>query len=141
MLNLTVREKMVAPVYMYYKMSNFYQNHRKYVRDRSDAQLAGESDLKPGQLECTALKARYPSGSPELTSAGWTYNSIQNVISPCGLIAFSVFNDSCVHPSLAPLLVPVPMAHVSGPYSRCEANFGSPQPSMGWIRRSGSTKT
>jgi hypothetical protein len=84
----------VAPVYVYYKLSSFFQNHRNYVRDREDAQLAGESGLTPSALSCSAAKARYPAGSAGLAAAGWEYNSMQNVVSPCGLIASSVFNDS-----------------------------------------------
>ena len=32
---------MAAPVYLYYQLDNFYQNHRRYVSSRSDTQLAG----------------------------------------------------------------------------------------------------
>lgn len=30
-------------VYMYYGLSNFYQNHRRYVKSRDDKQLNGDS--------------------------------------------------------------------------------------------------
>ena len=40
-LRATVTEEMKAPVYMYYKLRNFYQNHRRYVKSRSDSQLKG----------------------------------------------------------------------------------------------------
>lgn len=33
---------MKAPVYVYYELSNFYQNHRKYVKSLSFSQLRGE---------------------------------------------------------------------------------------------------
>ena len=29
-------------MYMYYGLENFYQNHRRYVKSRDDAQLLGE---------------------------------------------------------------------------------------------------
>jgi hypothetical protein len=35
-----VKEKMKAPVYVYYELDNFYQNHRRYVKSRSDDQLS-----------------------------------------------------------------------------------------------------
>jgi len=40
-LTLHVKEKMEPPVYMYYRLENFYQNHRRYVRSRNDDQLKG----------------------------------------------------------------------------------------------------
>ena len=30
---------MTGPVYVYYELDNFYQNHRRYVKSRMDAQL------------------------------------------------------------------------------------------------------
>lgn len=38
-INITVPERMEPPIYMYYKLTNFYQNHRRYVKSRSDVQL------------------------------------------------------------------------------------------------------
>ena len=40
---VTVPEKMKAPVYVYYELDNFYQNHRRYVKSRSDSQLSGRA--------------------------------------------------------------------------------------------------
>uniref|UniRef100_A0A7S1K7S9 Uncharacterized protein n=1 Tax=Vitrella brassicaformis TaxID=1169539 RepID=A0A7S1K7S9_9ALVE len=34
-------EELKEPVYVYYQLEDFYQNHRKYVKSRSDAQLEG----------------------------------------------------------------------------------------------------
>lgn len=72
---------MGAPVYMFYKLTNFYQNHRRYVLSFSESQLNG----KP-------LTANELSGSgsckPLVTNeAGIPYY-------PCGLIANSFFNDT-----------------------------------------------
>jgi len=40
-------------VYMYYGLSNFYQNHRRYVKSRDDSQLNGDlSALKVGSFRC-----------------------------------------------------------------------------------------
>lgn len=41
-LEFTVDAKIEAPVYVYYQLDNFYQNHRRYVKSRSNAQLLGE---------------------------------------------------------------------------------------------------
>lgn len=36
---------MAAPVYVYFELSKFYQNHRTYVKSRSNGQLAGGVSL------------------------------------------------------------------------------------------------
>jgi len=35
---------MEAPVFLFYKLDNFYQNHRRYIKSKSADQLAG-SDI------------------------------------------------------------------------------------------------
>lgn len=74
---LIVPKQMKSPIYIYYQLDNFYQNHRRYVKSRSDKQLRSRasedvtSDCKP--------EAVTASNSP---------------IVPCGLIAWSLFNDT-----------------------------------------------
>ncbi|KAI9116281.1 hypothetical protein K1719_012448 [Acacia pycnantha] len=36
---LNVTKHMKSPIYVYYELDNFYQNHRRYVKSRNDAQL------------------------------------------------------------------------------------------------------
>ncbi|XP_029451470.1 cell cycle control protein 50A [Rhinatrema bivittatum] len=65
-------------VFMYYGLSNFYQNHRRYVKSRDDSQLNGDkSSLKNPSKECE------PYGSSD-----------KMPIAPCGAIANSMFNDT-----------------------------------------------
>lgn len=40
-VTLDVTDKMEKPVYFYYKLTNYYQNHRLYVKSRNDDQLRG----------------------------------------------------------------------------------------------------
>ncbi|KAK1796227.1 hypothetical protein P4O66_009298 [Electrophorus voltai] len=65
-------------VFMYYGLSNFYQNHRRYVKSRDDSQLNGNFDsLKAPSKECEP------------------YRINENMpIAPCGAIANSMFNDT-----------------------------------------------
>ncbi|KAG7092198.1 hypothetical protein E1B28_008566 [Marasmius oreades] len=72
-------------VFMYYKLTNFFQNHRRYVKSLNSDQLSGKrvtadtlnkSDCKP--LGGQGDKAIYP----------------------CGLIANSIFNDTFTAPVL-----------------------------------------
>jgi hypothetical protein len=85
-VTLRVTKTLKPPIFMYYVLNNFYQNHRVYVKSRSDAQLAGYlvdgSDLN---TQCTNYISANKSISDENTN---------NTISPCGLTAWSVFNDS-----------------------------------------------
>jgi|ERR1711916_35173 len=85
-VTIDVKEKMSKPVYFYYKLTNFYQNHRRYVRSRSDDQLRGSTDISFKDLEnCVPLRALNGDDS-ENKKDEWYY--------PCGLIAYSFFNDT-----------------------------------------------
>jgi hypothetical protein len=71
-----------APVLLYYRLTNFYQNHRRYVKSFDTNQLKGEAvskeDIHSG--ECAPLSnAAKPDDRPYY---------------PCGLIANSMFNDT-----------------------------------------------
>ena len=79
-VNVMVPQTMKAPVFVYYELDNFYQNHRRYVKSRSDDQLRGEPF----------------SGStcaPELERVNATTGE-KTTINPCGLMAWSYFNDT-----------------------------------------------
>ncbi|KAL6975036.1 ALA-interacting subunit 3 [Sarracenia purpurea var. burkii] len=73
---LTVPKHMKQPIYVYYQLDNFYQNHRRYVKSRSDEQLKSPDS----ENETSTCK-------PEDTANGLS-------IVPCGLIAWSLFNDT-----------------------------------------------
>ncbi|CAL9207562.1 unnamed protein product [Musa hybrid cultivar] len=75
--NLTVPKDMDQPIYVYYQLDNFYQNHRRYVKSRNDAQLK-DADQANKTSGCDPEKTT-KDGSP---------------IVPCGLIAWSLFNDT-----------------------------------------------
>ncbi|KAM4795412.1 cell cycle control protein 50B-like [Rhinophrynus dorsalis] len=75
-LNLT--ESIPGPVFMYYELSNFYQNHYRYMISKDDKQLSGLIDsLKNPVDECKPYKV----------------DSTNKSIAPCGAIANSMFND------------------------------------------------
>jgi hypothetical protein len=81
-LSFTATDDMNAPVYVYYQLSNFYQNHRRYVKSYYKSQLLG---CKSGCTETELKKACDPlSKNGSLT------------LNPCGLIANSLFNG-CVN--------------------------------------------
>ena len=74
----TLTEDFKRDVFIYYGLSNFYQNHRRYVRSRDDSQLYG---VKSVSKDCEPFSYKKVNG--------------QNLpIAPCGAIANSLFNDS-----------------------------------------------
>lgn len=85
---------MSPPVYIYYGLDNFYQNHRRYVKSKSDSQLAGtilgEAFTQTGPL----------SSCDPLVTTGNKLQIVNNpgqvgkVLYPCGLIANSFFNGA-----------------------------------------------
>jgi len=66
-----------GPVYMYYGLTNFYQNHRRYVKSRDDKQLYGQIETDPSK-DCEPFRQN---------------NDTLNFYAPCGAIANSLFND------------------------------------------------
>ncbi|XP_028130230.2 cell cycle control protein 50A isoform X3 [Diabrotica virgifera virgifera] len=87
-------------VYMYYGLSNYYQNHRRYVKSRDDNQLLGKLSPKPS-TDCMPFDYVVDNKT----------NPSKKPIAPCGAIANSMFNDSI---SLSMIddsgkIVPVPL--------------------------------
>ena len=66
-------------VFIYYGLTNFYQNHRRYVKSRDDKQLYGDIKRTPNE-DCKPFDAI--NGSEKYA--------------PCGAIANSLFNDTIV---------------------------------------------
>ncbi|KAG2636826.1 ALA-interacting subunit 5-like isoform X3 [Panicum virgatum] len=73
---LKVPKDMKRPIYIYYQLDRFYQNHRWYARSRNLRQLGDPKSAKDTRL-C----------KPEATANGVP-------IVPCGLVAWSLFNDT-----------------------------------------------
>ncbi|KAG8226237.1 hypothetical protein J437_LFUL006339 [Ladona fulva] len=104
-LNFTLDKDFDGKVYMYYGLTNFYQNHRRYVKSRDDNQLLGKLNSPPSS-DCMpfAYTEKTPQGEP--TSNG---SATQMPVAPCGAIANSLFSDvltiySNVHFAEVPLL-------------------------------------
>ncbi|PIL23737.1 transporter [Ganoderma sinense ZZ0214-1] len=70
---------MDAAVLLYYKLTNFYQNHRRYVKSLNQNQLRGDH-VNYGTIKGGDCKPLDVIGD--------------KIIYPCGLIANSVFNDT-----------------------------------------------
>ena len=85
-LQFTIPDNIGPPVLFYYRLTNFYQNHRRYVKSLDSNQLSGDavpvSTIKGGS--CDPLRLG-PNEQPYY---------------PCGLIANSFFNDTFFNPVL-----------------------------------------
>lgn len=68
-------------VNVFYQLTNFYQNHRRYVKSRSDPQVGGQF-----VAASTLSTSCDPSGSFKAPNG--------LIFAPCGLIATSYFNDA-----------------------------------------------
>ncbi|KAF7731669.1 hypothetical protein EC973_008839 [Apophysomyces ossiformis] len=85
---------MKGPIFMYYRLTNFYQNHRQYIKNFDSDQLYGNA---VGTTQITTNCA------PLATDAGG------KIIYPCGLIANSMFNDTASN--LTSVNAPQPMVY------------------------------
>jgi len=75
-LKFTLEEDFERDVYIYYGLTNFYQNHRRYVKSRDDKQLLGHR------------------GNPSSDCEPFAWDKDHRPIVPCGAIANSLFNDT-----------------------------------------------
>jgi hypothetical protein len=75
---LNITQSMNPPIYVFYEMDGLFQNNRRYVVSRSDQQLVNYHN---------------PDTSYCLEELNYEGNSSQ-IINPCGLTAWTNFNDS-----------------------------------------------
>lgn len=62
LIDIKIDSDIQAPIYVYYQLDNFYQNHRRYVKSRSNDQLMG-NDLSLEELDdCDPIKSNKDLG-------------------------------------------------------------------------------
>jgi len=85
-IQFTLPNPIGSPVYLYYRLTNFYQNHRRYVKSLQLDQLKGKfvDNSTIGSSSCNPLQ----TGRDDIAYY------------PCGLIANSIFNDTINSPTL-----------------------------------------
>ena len=71
-----------GPVHMYYELAGYYQNYRMYAKSKSYEQLTGEWVGYSKLGECDPIVSANESHADE------------DIYYPCGLIAWSMFNDT-----------------------------------------------
>ncbi|ESO03959.1 hypothetical protein HELRODRAFT_185597 [Helobdella robusta] len=80
LINFKLNTSFTGRVYLYYGLTNFHQNHRRYVKSRDDHQLLG-------------IKLDFNSLSSDCDPYRGNGSSLQ-AYAPCGVIANSLFNDT-----------------------------------------------
>ena len=93
-VDFTLGANIAGPVYFYYELGNFYQNHRRYVQSVSYPQIRGKvlTNSSSELSQCEPIFYNYQTGYN--TSVDGTPLDPYAVAAPCGLVAKSVFNDS-----------------------------------------------
>lgn len=81
-VNITIDNDIKSVVFLSYKLTNFFQNHQRYISSRSYDQLRGEYVDYKGMKECGNFR-----------SLDDTDNKTKWIL-PCGAVAYSFFNDT-----------------------------------------------
>ncbi|CAJ1035047.1 LEM3 (ligand-effect modulator 3) family / CDC50 family, putative [Leishmania lindenbergi] len=97
-VSFRVDKHLKAPVYVYYGLDNFYQNHRRFSKSKSDAQLAGQH-VSAAAIASATSPLTYPgelchAGDRGISLVGTFYHYSDFVYVPAGLIPWSMFNDT-----------------------------------------------
>ena len=92
-MNITIEENMKAPIMVYYKLKGFYQNHRRYIKSKSQNQLSGKSS-DTGDCGPIYKNEDLGLGSDIIAADGKTILKPTDNAIPCGLMAKTYFNDS-----------------------------------------------
>jgi hypothetical protein len=94
-ITLDIKNKMKSKIMIYYQLNGFYQNHRRYVKSKSDEQLHGKEftleEMKNSQ-DCDPAITNGDMDKTQSIVAGVLLNK-EDLAVPCGLIAKSYFND------------------------------------------------
>ena len=93
-IKLKVEKNMEKNIMVYYQLDGFYQNHRRYVKSKSDDQLNGKDisfEAMKDSQDCDPVITNKEMGKTQsITGAALAEN---DVAIPCGLIAKSFFDD------------------------------------------------
>ena len=88
----TLAKSVPQPISLSYRLVQFHQNYRQYATSRDDRQLAGQSTDPASYCNPIRVPGDTVQRFPSIPGSSLTYSSF--VYSPCGLIAWSMFNDT-----------------------------------------------
>jgi len=94
-IDITIKDDLNTTVMFYYQLTNFYQNHRRYVKSKSNSQLLGKylssDDIKS---DCDPVYLNKHIKVPLRNMYNNETLKEDDPAFPCGLIAKSFFNDT-----------------------------------------------
>lgn len=97
---VTVKENMNRPIMIYYKLDGFFQNHRRYVRSKSQKQLYGDEttlEEMKDDGDCDPVFTNRDMGLNSNISINGEEFNMDDVAIPCGLMAKTYFNDNFIN--------------------------------------------
>ena len=98
-INFTITKDLKKNLTVFYRLKNFYQNHRRYIKSKSSKQLKGnwlpEEEIKDDCYPITLNRHIY-LGLRSFNNVNINHTELpqDQVAFPCGLIAKSFFNDT-----------------------------------------------
>jgi hypothetical protein len=94
----TLSKGISAPSYLYYRIVGLHQNYRLYAESKSESQMRGDVDDDRDDLDdCEPFRGPTgPLGGADkaITVNGAATNYAGMTYSPCGAIAWSMYNDT-----------------------------------------------
>jgi LEM3 (ligand-effect modulator 3) family / CDC50 family len=92
-IEIEIEEDMEGPVYLYYSLDNFFQNHFDYITSLSMEQLKGNEQTEDELESCKPIVT-----AGDLDYSVYNLNGeemeLSDVLYPCGLVATTFFNGT-----------------------------------------------
>eukprot|EP00457_Paulinella_chromatophora_P004733 gb/GEZN01004746.1/.p1 GENE.gb/GEZN01004746.1/~~gb/GEZN01004746.1/.p1 ORF type:complete len:604 (-),score=42.77 gb/GEZN01004746.1/:32-1843(-) len=100
-LTIEIKEDMPAPIFLYYKIVDFYQSHQNYVKSRDEKQIRGVEEYDPedgNALDHCEPMIKYEDMERKYRGAAYNTSFENRYMYPCGLIAYTMFTDTFTNP-------------------------------------------
>ena len=125
---ITLKEDIDSPVFVYYQLNGFFQNSRRYVKSKEIGQLTG--DDKSAHDNCEPAEKNSEMDLSVDTSINGVALDPNSIAYPCGLIAKTFFNDSYTFKK-GTTSIPVDQTNIA--FEKDKKLFDSnPEPSKQW---------
>lgn len=93
--SIDIEKDLTENVFFYYEIRNFYQNHRRYFKSKSNEQLRGNDlDLAKVNSDCDPVVKNKDLW--RTISIGNNNLDPEGVAFPCGMMARSIFNGKSI---------------------------------------------
>ncbi len=93
-IEFKINKTMKPNIMIYYEIDGFYQNHRRYMKSKSDKQLKGEEITEKEAEDCAPVITNQQMGKAGIKSISGEILKENDIAIPCGLMAKSFFNDA-----------------------------------------------